>query len=315
MLTLFAIPKPFDGQIALIQRNAIMSWTLLKPSPEIILFGDGQGVDQIAGELKTRHIRKIALNGYGTPLLDNLFETAQLEASHNLLCYVNADIILMSDFARMSQWASTRRGHFLIVGRRWDVDVNEPLDFNPGWEGNLKEHVSQYGQLHPTTGIDYFLFPRGAWGTIPAFAVGRTMWDNWLIYHARSRAIPVIDATQVVEAIHQNHDWSHIPKEEQEVWWEGPEARQNLMLGGGYEHAYTLEDASHIMTEGSEMNLSDPAKLVLQRSGQASVDHIAHLSRSRRFLIQMLDKISYLIPKNVKRWVLIRLLNQQSSAI
>ena len=39
MLTLFAVPKPFRDHTAMIQRNAITSWTLLRPHPQIILFG------------------------------------------------------------------------------------------------------------------------------------------------------------------------------------------------------------------------------------------------------------------------------------
>ena len=40
LLTLFSAPKPFtDPHIALIQYNAIQSWTLL-PDVEIILLGD-----------------------------------------------------------------------------------------------------------------------------------------------------------------------------------------------------------------------------------------------------------------------------------
>jgi len=43
MLTLFALPKPFRGRNGIIQQNAIRSWTLLEPTPEIILFGDEFG--------------------------------------------------------------------------------------------------------------------------------------------------------------------------------------------------------------------------------------------------------------------------------
>jgi len=37
MLTLFTIPKAFQGHTGVIQRNAIRSWTLLRPECEIIL--------------------------------------------------------------------------------------------------------------------------------------------------------------------------------------------------------------------------------------------------------------------------------------
>jgi hypothetical protein len=47
-MTIFAIPKPFIGQIGVIQKNAIASWTKLSPRPEIILFGDEIGTGAIA---------------------------------------------------------------------------------------------------------------------------------------------------------------------------------------------------------------------------------------------------------------------------
>ena len=52
MFTIFTIPKPFQGHIGTIQRNAIQSWTLLHPRPEIILFGSEAGTAQVAAELR-----------------------------------------------------------------------------------------------------------------------------------------------------------------------------------------------------------------------------------------------------------------------
>jgi len=85
MLTLFAIPWPFRGHMEVIQRNAIKSWTLLQPRPEIVLFGDDQGTGEIAKELGVRHVPDIGQNEYRTPLLDDLFQKAQNLATHNLL--------------------------------------------------------------------------------------------------------------------------------------------------------------------------------------------------------------------------------------
>ena len=43
MLTFFTTAKPFRGHNAIIQRNALKSWTLLRPDVEVILFGDDEG--------------------------------------------------------------------------------------------------------------------------------------------------------------------------------------------------------------------------------------------------------------------------------
>ena len=56
MLTIFTIPKCFRGHISVIQRNAIRSWRMLRPECEIILFGDEEGMKEVAEEFGVRHI-------------------------------------------------------------------------------------------------------------------------------------------------------------------------------------------------------------------------------------------------------------------
>ena len=100
MLTIFAIPKAFHGHIATIQRNAIYSWTLLRPKCEIILFGTEEGIREAAAEFKVGHIPDVSCNEYGTPFLGPIFNQVKHLAQHSLLCYVNADIILLDDFIK-----------------------------------------------------------------------------------------------------------------------------------------------------------------------------------------------------------------------
>ncbi|GAG41446.1 unnamed protein product, partial [marine sediment metagenome] len=195
MLTLFAIPKPFGGHIGMIQINAIQSWLQLRPPCEIILFGDEKGMAEVAAEYGVKHIPNVERNKYGTPLINDVFRMAQELASQPLMCYVNADIILMSDFLAGVQRVRKKR-RFLLVGQRWDVDLDKLWNFDkPNWEVRLRACVAKAGKLHPSCGIDYFVFPKGLWGDIPPFTVGRPAWDNWLIYRARLKHSCVIDAT------------------------------------------------------------------------------------------------------------------------
>lgn len=246
MLTMFTTPKPFRGHIGIIQTNAIKSWLLLHPEPEVILFGREEGTAEVASRFGIRHIADIECSEYGTPLLSSMFSVAQNIARYQLMCYVNADIILMSDFL-----AAVPRVHkypFLMVGQRWDLELNEAVNFDDTqWEYRLRTHVAEHGKLHPKSGIDYFVFSRGLYHNIPPFVIGRTGWDNWLVYQARLLKAPVIDATKVITAVHQNHDYSHIPSGGTVVW-KGPEAIRNLELAKGGEHAFTLEHATWILT-------------------------------------------------------------------
>lgn len=247
MLTIFSVPKPFRGHIGTIQRNAIHSWSLLHPSCEIILCGDEPGTGEVAAEFKAKYIPNIARNEYDTPLLNSVFDQVERMACHRLMCYINADIILLSDFIEAAQRIRFRR--FLMVGQRWDIDLAGLWDFaQPDWEERLRRYVVDHGGLHPPAGSDYFVFPQGrAIIELPPFAVGRPGWDNWFIYRARKLGIPVVDVTRVATVIHQNHDYSHVLNRKGE-FWEGPEAEKNRELVGDQDYIFTLSDATHIMT-------------------------------------------------------------------
>ena len=248
MLTIFSTPKPFRGHIRVIQTNAIRSWVSLCPKCEVILFGDEEGTTEIASDLGIRHIPEVERNEYGTPLVRSMFNIAQNIASHELMCYVNADIILMSDFLPAVQ--HVRKCPFLMVGQRWDLELNESVNFDDvQWEPRLWACVAGHGKLHPESGIDYFVFSRGLYDDIPPFAIGRPGWDNWMIYRARSLKVPVIDATRVLTAVHQSHDYSHHIEGKAGVW-EGPEAQRNRKLMGKYRYncSFNVRDATWILT-------------------------------------------------------------------
>ncbi len=255
MLTIFSIPKPFVGHIKVIQTNAIRSWVLLRPKCEVILLGDEGGTAEVASDLGICHVTDVERNDYGTPLVSSMFRIAQDVASHKLMCYVNADIILMSDFLaaiRQIKWQS-----FLLIGQRWDIDLKESIDFsNENWEEQLRAYLAREGKLHTQSALDYFVFPGGVYRDIPPFAVGRPAWDNWVVYQARSQKIPVIDATRVITVVHQNHDYSHHPMDKVGIY-KGPEAERNRKLLGGNERAFGTNHATHILTlQGTKRALS-----------------------------------------------------------
>jgi len=248
MLTFFSTPKRFSGPIEVIQRNAIRSWHQLGSGCEVILFGDEDGTAEVAAEFGIRHVIEVSRNEYGTPLISDMFDKAQGMGNYPILCYINADIILLSDFGRAVQTISQEMSRFLIVGQRWDLDLRELIDFSKiNWEQDIRTMVSKRGKLHDIQGIDYFVFTNSLWGEIPPLSVGRAAWDNWMIYRARTLRVPVIDATQVATVIHQNHDYSHHVKGRKGVY-RGIEARRNVDLIGGIYHAFNIRDATHLLT-------------------------------------------------------------------
>jgi hypothetical protein len=96
MLTLFSVPKPFEGHIGVIQRNALGSWVRL-PEVEIILVGDEPGAAEAATEVGATHVRTVDRNEYGTPLLDSVFRQVREISKQPRLVYANADVMLFPD--------------------------------------------------------------------------------------------------------------------------------------------------------------------------------------------------------------------------
>lgn len=246
MLTIFSIPKPFCGHTEIIQTNAIHSWTTLLPECEIILFGNEEGIDDIATKFNIIHILTIKRDEFGTPLISDAFNKAKKIAKYRKLAYINADIVLMNDFIKAIE--KIKEPLFLMIGQRWDVEIKEKINFNESnWPSKLRSYIRAKGKLHGPSGIDYFIFPCELQFDLPPFTVGRIGWDNWLLYHIHSLGIPIIDATKVITAIHQNHDYSHsLLGRKDRV--KGPEAQRNLKLIGDLSNMLTLRDADWILT-------------------------------------------------------------------
>jgi hypothetical protein len=249
MLTLLAVPKPFQGHIGVIQRNAINSWSHLLPKPEIFLFGDEPGIAEISAELRLRYLVDIARNEFGTPLLNDLLGRAREFVSTPLLCYVNSDIILIQEFLEAVDRVRVAFPHFLAVAHRLNIEVLDPLDFAADGDERLRREILPRGTPGDHTAIDFFVFPRDAYLEVPPLALGRAWFDQWLIKEAHRLKMPVVDLTEVAPAIHQTHTYEHIEGGQKGAYW-GEEALRSLAIYGGKPHAFTLLDVTHELTSG-----------------------------------------------------------------
>ncbi|TAK12385.1 MAG: hypothetical protein EPO32_08830 [Anaerolineae bacterium] len=248
-LTIFSAPKPFrDPHIITIQRNAIQSWRLLGPEANVLLIGDEEGMAKTAAQLGVQHLPHVKTNEQGTPLVSNIFELARQHSDSALLCYVNADIVLLPGLVEQALNVLRQQPEFLLVGQRWDLDVTAALDFAPGWPRKLLDEARQRGRRHPPAGSDYFVFPRHLYSEVPDFAIGRAGWDNWMIYHAAQQPWPCIDGTPDIDIIHQNHDYRHLPGGQPH--YRQPETLVNTALGGGARNMYLVLDSDRELRSG-----------------------------------------------------------------
>lgn len=207
MITIFTIPKPFtDPHIRIIQRNAIQNWIKLNPAVEVILLGDDEGVAENAREFGIKHIPEVKLSQWGTPLINSAFELVRTQATNDLMMYVNADIIFTKSLIETIKHVPSDK--FLMIGRRQDLDITSPIDFSTSaWEQEIIGKAKANGKLHSPAGIDYFIFRKASYIELPPLIVGRVNWDSWMIWNARHVGLPIIDATKVILAIHQNHGY------------------------------------------------------------------------------------------------------------
>lgn len=236
MITIFSIPKAFEGHIGTIQTNAIKSWKKI-PNVEIVLFGDESGVEEFTIQHNLTHFKSIKKNNLGTPLVSDAFNMIKELCSHDLIMYSNSDIIYLTELhITLKNLKKNNYTNFLGCGQRHDLNIKNDLDFGKKWSTSIKLKLLKEGLLHSKSGLDYFIFTRDAMFNFPELAVGRPGWDNWLIYQARKKNIKLVDFTNSILAIHQNHS----PKYKTY----GIEGIQNKKNVGGYFKMATLNDAN-----------------------------------------------------------------------
>lgn len=263
MITIFTLPKPFvDPHVSIIQRNAILSWKKL-PDTDVLVIGDEENIENTARELGVAHISKVERIDGGLPLLSDAFAQAREFSKNNILVYANSDIIFLKDLIEAVKFLP--KGKFLGVGRRTDIDISRKIDFElENAEENLRSLANEKGQLHSAAGIDYFIFHKNMLADMPPLVVGRIGWDNWMIWNAKKSKVPVIDLTESVLAIHQNHPPRPQNKEERKT---NKEALHNISFIKGRGNAATIEDADWKLVDG---------KLIK--------NHLHFLPRLKRFL-------------------------------
>jgi len=248
-LTVYSAPKPFtDPHINVIQRNAIQSWLHLGADVEVILVGEEEGLEAVANEFGVRQLPAVKRNAWGTPLVSSIFQLARESTASPCMAYVNADVLLLPKFVKISHQVASQAEKFLVVGQRWDVDITDLLSFGENWESDLEEQALINGNLHRPAGSDYFIYPRSLFVDMPDFAIGRAGWDNWMIYKAIRNQWHVIDATPSLMIIHQNHDYSHLP--DGKPHYDLEETRINAALGGGHVNMYMTLDTNYELVDG-----------------------------------------------------------------
>lgn len=245
MLTIFATPKAFTGEFDVIQRNAIKSWTLLRPQPQVLVIGNEPGAAAACAETGAEHVPDVRVNEFGTPFADSIIELAEQRGRHPFLLWIAADTILCDDVMPAVKEVSRRFQRFCMIAGRYRLAHPGPIDFDDAhWQAKVKS-VAIGPLVGDVAAGDFFLFPRSFWGRFPPFVEGRTALDGWMLFRTLERRGALVDATSTVMTIHQDHSYRHHPDGEAGVWF-GPEAKHNLELAG--KRLLTRDNADWMLT-------------------------------------------------------------------
>jgi len=275
LLTIFSAPKAFKGHVGIIQENAIRSWLSLSPKPKVILFCNEDGATEVIRGLSVELVSDIETNAFGTPLVSDMFKQADALATSDVLAFVSADIILTHRIMEAARLAMKWSKRFLLVAQRHDVDVRHLLEFDGQWERRWADPAIARGKLHSPGAIDLFMFPRGQYEHMPPFAIGRTSYDNWILWNTVASDIPLIDATDFVTLIHQNHDYVHAQKIDV---WDGVEARENRKWVKHWTNFYSIAHATWTMSAEGAIGPAVGWKYRMARPRQL----LSHALRSSR---------------------------------
>jgi hypothetical protein len=241
---IFACPKPFIKPSDITnQTNAILSWLRIFPSSQITLVGKDAGVKETADKFKLNWC-DVAVNDKGTPYVESIYSNVESIVNQRYLCYINSDIVLFDDFRKILNPKIV--GSSLVVGSRWDTDVNydlkDELSTNPI---KLQSELLANAVEHPNTGIDYFLYDRNYRPKISQdFLLGRSSYDHHIIFSWNKKRLKTISASNIVRPIHMNHHYNHIDNYSPKLDI-SPEIMQNRALAKFKVH--DLEDCTYFI--------------------------------------------------------------------
>ena len=249
MITIFSTPKNFENIFDIIQKNALNSWRALSSEVEIIIFGDAIGSEKNAHLINAVYMPEVRVSKSGVPYLSDLFAKAQQYSTYDTLVFINADIILPNNFIKIVSNVKNQFRKYLMVGHRWDMDVNTIIDFyDQDKAGEFWQKANEESIKHPSCGIDYFVFNRNTFKALPDFAIGRPGYDNWLLWNARRHFIPLVDTSRDIKVIHQNHHFNfHNLKADPKIYFE-EDGKKNKMIHG--ERTLNLLDTNYYIKDG-----------------------------------------------------------------
>jgi len=249
---LFSSPKPRRADTEAVQVSAFRSWRRIFPNARILLFGEGTTWESFAREQGLELAGSLPLGAEEGEVIRFLFEKVSGLVGDGMAMYLNSDILL--DSSALSAMASldSLPGPWLASARRCCLPEwsGPALEGEQDWQ-EFYRRAREEGVWGEACAMDMFLYRGLSFEAMPPFLIGHRGWDNWMIYHARSQNIPVLDLSAAMRVIHFDHDYAYAKGSQN--FRQRPQAREdhNLRLLGGEAKLFHLGHATHQLGSGS----------------------------------------------------------------
>tara|TARA_Y100000592_G_C5440348_1_gene303038 strand:- start:117 stop:929 length:813 start_codon:yes stop_codon:yes gene_type:complete len=231
-LIIFTTCKPFIGDDAWRQEQAIRSWTLLEGiEKKIIIIGNDYGTKEICDKYNLIH-EPIIRNLNGIPYLHSMFEIANKYADDNdVMLWTNSDMIYYNSMITCIKYFKTYGvsiKNYLLVGSRIDwanpkvlddlsfEHFNNNINLNEGVNVNIcKTNSDKYEcYYHKPCGIDYVIHSKSTFinNIDKNLVIAGTRHDMIMVGVGITNNFFTCDITNVCPVIHQNHGIVHSQK-------------------------------------------------------------------------------------------------------
>jgi len=233
MLTIFTTCKPCNvDEFNIQQRQAMKTWTFLRPRPEVLVMGTDEGTEEICQEFGFTWVPNVEkTDPGGVPYLDSMFRLADKMADNEHVALISSDIILFQPLMDCLKACKAKFKDFCAVCRKKQQQVTEPLDFSSRrkWAGTVTQNL----RWNLITSGDLYMYNKGFWGEIPNFVIGRCACDTWLFWEAarRGQLVDLTDACTIIDYQNQHNHWKTKDSEGNTI---GEQERlHNISLGEG----------------------------------------------------------------------------------
>ncbi|KAI8100255.1 hypothetical protein M9434_007216 [Picochlorum sp. BPE23] len=193
------------------QFTAVTQWSLR--FPEVLILADDWSVCAAAlqigkttdGNIKC-HQHTCMHAEYGRPVVPCLLHDAFELATTDYVLFTNSDLAYLNVVPAVTIAQAMFEESFALLGRRRDIDFQHECKMKTKDIAMLDQILDAPGELHDPFGIDYIVLPRNTIASVikdmPDFLIGLWKWDNWLVDTCIHKGINLVDATNVLHAIH-----------------------------------------------------------------------------------------------------------------